>query len=59
MAKDKKQIQKEIDEWQRRNLRRYTIKVNKEKYPEIIDRLEEAENIQKYIIDLLLKDING
>lgn len=62
MAKTKKEIQRQIDDWQREKVRRYTIKVNREKYPEVIDKLDNGlafSSRQEYIIGLILKDIHG
>jgi len=59
MAKTKKEIQRQIDDWQREKVRRYTIKVNREKYPEVIEKLEGEKSKQDYVIGLILKDIHG
>lgn len=58
MAKSKEEIQRYIDDWQKENVKRYTIKVNREKYPEVIDKLESVKSRQQYVIDLIKADIS-
>lgn len=52
--KDRKQY---IEDWQRENLRRVVIKLNKAKDADIIEQIDKQENVQGYIKELIRKDI--
>lgn len=49
MAKTKQEINKQIDEWQKKNVRRIVIKLNKRTDADIIEQLDEEGNVQGYI----------
>lgn len=42
---------------QKKLLKRVSLSVNREKYPEVIHKLESVQYRNGYIIDLILKDI--
>lgn len=50
---------KYIDEWQRKNVRRWTIKFNFKNDEEIISCLSKQENVNGYIKDLILNDLKN
>lgn len=45
--------------YQRENVRRYVIKVNRRTNPEIIDHLDSIENVQRYVLSLIKADIGA
>ena len=49
MAKTKQEINKQIDEWQRKNVRRIVIKLNKRTDADILEQLDKEESVQGYI----------
>lgn len=58
MAKATKEQMDNIKKWQKENVKQYAFRVNKEKYPEIVEKLEQTKNLQGYIIGLVLNDIH-
>lgn len=52
--KDRKQY---IEDWQRENLRRVVIKLNRTKDADIIEQIDKQKNVQGYIKELIRKDI--
>ena len=38
------------------NYRQFNIKINRTKYPDIIARMEEQDNLVLYLVDLIRKD---
>ena len=57
MTEAQKRAQKKYDEANKNKWRMVHLKLNKETDKEIINRLEESGNIQGYIKNLILKDI--
>lgn len=57
MTEAQKRAQKKYDEANKDKWRMVHLKLNKETDKEIINRLEESGNIQGYIKNLILKDI--
>ena len=49
MAQSRQEINKKIDEWQKKNLKRVVIKLNKRTDADIIQELEQKGNVQGYI----------
>lgn len=49
MAKTKQETNKRIDEWQKKNVKRVVIKLNKRTDADIIGELEDKPSIQGYI----------
>ncbi len=45
-------------EMQRVLLRRVSVSINKEKYPEVIKKLDDVPSMNQYIIQLILNDIS-
>ena len=50
-------MRKYRDDYVRDNYRMFNIKINRNKYPEIIDHMEEQENLVLYIITLIKNDM--
>lgn len=59
MSEAQKRAQKKYDETHRGQYRMIHLKLNKEADRDIIERLEESGNIQGYIKNLIMKDIEG
>lgn len=49
MAQSRQEINRKIDEWQKNNLKRVVIKLNKRTDADIIQELEQKGNVQGYI----------
>lgn len=49
MAKTKQEIYRQIDEWQKTNIKRIVIKLNKRTDADILKELEKKESVQGYI----------
>lgn len=49
MAKTKQETNKRIDEWQKKNVKRVVIKLNKRTDADIIGELEDKPSVQGYI----------
>lgn len=49
MAKTKQEINKRHDEWQKANMRRVVIKLNKNTDADIIAELDKQDSVQGYI----------
>lgn len=49
MAKSKQEIYRQIDEWQKKNIRRVVIKLNKNTDADIIEHIDKQESVQGYI----------
>lgn len=52
-------MRKYRDEYVRDNYRMFNIKVNRNKYPDIIDYMESQDNLVMYIVDLIRKDMGA
>lgn len=57
VSKHKHRAQR-IENWQKANLRRVTVKLNKTVDADIIEKIEQLENVQGYIKRLIREDIN-
>lgn len=53
MAENKRQAWRKIDEWQKTNVRRVVIKLNRNTDADILKELDKKENIQGYIKDAI------
>lgn len=49
MAQTRQEINKRVDEWQRQNVRRVIVKLNKRTDADILAELETKDSIQGYI----------
>ena len=49
MAKTKQEIYRQIDEWQKTNIKRIVIKLNKRTDADILKELEKKESVQGYV----------
>ena len=47
------------DQYQRENIRRVVVKVNRKTNPDIAEHLDKISNIQGYILDLIRKDMTA
>lgn len=45
------------EEWQKKNLKRFVIKLNKTKDADILERLSECGNVQGYVKRLIREDM--
>lgn len=52
--KDRKQY---IEDWQRENIRRVVVKLNKTKDADIIEKIDRQDNVQGYIKRLIREDM--
>lgn len=52
-------MRKYRDEYVRDNYRMFNIKVNKNKYPDIIEYMEGQDNLVMYIVDLIRSDMGA
>ena len=46
-----------IDRYQKENVRRIVVKVNRKTKPEIAAHIDSIKNVQGYILDLIKKDM--
>lgn len=58
MAQTKAEKNRVIERWQRENVVRITVKLNKHTDADILDKLETVESKQGYIKALIRADIN-
>lgn len=47
------------DQYQKENIRRVVVKVNRKTNPDIAEHLDRIDNVQGYILDLIRKDITA
>ena len=47
------------DRYQRENVRRIVVKVNKRTNPDIADHIDKIENVNAYILGLIRKDMTA
>lgn len=53
MAENKRQAWRKIDEWQKTNVKRVVIKLNRNTDADILKELDKKESIQGYIKDAI------
>lgn len=58
MAKASKEQIAKITEWQKENVKQYTLRLNKKYDADILEVLEGQESVQGYIKRLIRKEIN-
>lgn len=46
-----------VEAYQRENVKRFTVKVNRLTEPEVIEHLKAQKNVQRYIINLIKADM--
>lgn len=44
-------------EWEKNNLKQFTLKLNRSNESDVIDHLERQENVRQYLIGLIRKDM--
>lgn len=49
MAKTKQEVNRQIDAWQKKNIKRIVVKLNKRTDADIIEQLDKEESVQGYI----------
>lgn len=49
MAKTKQELNRRIDEWQRKNIKRVVVKLNRRTDADILETLEGKPSVQGYI----------
>ena len=54
---DKREQMEYIAKWQKENVRKYLIRINRGKYPDVIAKLEAVDSVQGYIISLIQADL--
>ena len=45
--------------WEKQNIKRYVINLNKTKFNDVIEHLERQPNKQEYLINLIKKDMKN
>ena len=45
--------------WRKDNLRQFVLRLNRTKEQDVIGHLETKENLRRYLINLIRKDMNG
>ena len=58
MAQNKQELNKRIDEWQKKNIKRVVIKLNKRTDADIIQELVQKESVQGYIKEAIRDYMN-
>lgn len=48
-----------IENYQRENIRRVVVKLNRKTDQRILEKLDTVDNVQGYIKNLIIKDIEG
>lgn len=59
MAKTKYDVYRRIDEWQKENVKRVVIKLNKRTDADILEVLSKQESVQGYIKDAIRQRIRA
>lgn len=57
MAQTKEAHYAQIDAWQKENIKRVVVKLNKKTEQDIIDHLATKESVQGYIKEIIRKDM--
>lgn len=57
MAKTKQELNQYIEKWQRENIKRVVVKLNKKTDADIIQQLEGQDSVQGYIKQLIRDDM--
>lgn len=47
------------DQYIRDNYRTFAVKINRNKYPDIIEKIEGQDNIVQYLVSLISKDLEN
>lgn len=58
MAQNRQELNKRIDEWQKKNIKRVVIKLNKRTDADIIQELGQKESVQGYIKEAIRDYMN-
>lgn len=58
MAKNTPEQIAKITEWQKKNVRQFTIRLNRKTDADILDELEKQKSVQGYIKELIREKIN-
>ncbi len=48
---------KNFARWEKENLRRFALKLNRKTEADVIEHLEKQSNIRQYLIDIIRQDI--